>query len=418
MLLIGAVALAVRVAYVVFVKRHDALVGDEPYFHLTANWLAEGFGFTAGPHSGIPSALHPPLYSLVLTPVSWLASGSALLAQRLAGAVLGTLTVVVIGYLGRAVARDRVGLVAAVLAAISPTLWVNDGILMSESLAALLVAVALLMAYRYARMPTNANATWMGVVCGLAALTRGELILLVPFVAIPMVVRGHRRDVRRRGVALASVLIGTLLLIAPWAAYNASRFARPVYVSSNLGGTLCGANNRLTYSGSELGLWDRSACPVPGRRLADQSVLDDFWTSRSITYAREHASRLPVVAAVRLARITGLYAPGQMVTFAENTGARPRFASWLAYGTSLLLAPFAAYGLVLLRRRKLLVAPLVAMIGMVLMVAVLLHGDVRYRVPADVALVVLGAAGIDGVTTRRSRHDGDRSAARRAPPEV
>jgi hypothetical protein len=80
-LLIGFAALALRVAYVVLVKRHGALVGDEPYFHLTANWLTQGFGFTAAPHSGIPSALHPPLYSLVLTPATWIASGSAVLAH-------------------------------------------------------------------------------------------------------------------------------------------------------------------------------------------------------------------------------------------------------------------------------------------------------------------------------------------------
>jgi 4-amino-4-deoxy-L-arabinose transferase-like glycosyltransferase len=414
MLLIGFAALALRVAYVVFVKRHDALVGDEPYFHLTANWLTEGFGFTAAPHSGIPSALHPPLYALVLTPATWIASGTAVLAQRLTGAVIGTATVVTVGYLGRAVGGERIGVAAAILAAISPTLWVNDGIVMSESLATQLVAGALLLTYRYARRPTSANAAWLGVVCGLAALTRGELILLVPLLGLPAVWRGHRSTSARASRASPYIVGAALLVLAPWVAFNLSRFEQPVYVSSNLGGTLCGANNRLTYGGSELGLWDRGGCPLPKTRPADQSELNDFWATASVDYARDHASRLPLVAVARLARITGLYAPGQMVAFEADTGGRPRFASWLAYGVSLLIVPIAVYGYLVLRRRRVFVAPLVIMVGMTLLVALLLHGDVRYRVPADVALLVLGAAGIDGIMVRRSAPATDAPAARPA----
>jgi 4-amino-4-deoxy-L-arabinose transferase-like glycosyltransferase len=143
-------------------------VGDEPYFHLQSNWLAEGFGFTVQPGSGVPSALHPPLTSLVLAPASWLASGDAVLGQRLALAVLGVATVVVIGLLGREVAGDRAGLLAAGIAALYPSLWVNDGIIMSESVTALLVASVLLGVYAYIRKPRMKLARLLGALCGLA----------------------------------------------------------------------------------------------------------------------------------------------------------------------------------------------------------------------------------------------------------
>jgi 4-amino-4-deoxy-L-arabinose transferase-like glycosyltransferase len=400
-LLVGFAALALRVAYVMLVKRYDRLVGDEPYFHLTANWLTEGFGFTATPHSGIPSALHPPLYSLVLAPATWISSGAAILAQRLTGAVLGAGAVVAVGYLGRAVGGARTGIIAAAVAAVSPTIWINDGVVMSESLATLLVAIGLLLTYRYARLPTFWNAAWLGAVCGLAALTRGELILLVPLLGLAAVWRGHVTAGAPRVAGFACVVAAALVVLAPWVAFNLSRFEQPVYVSSNLGGTLCGANNRLTYGGSELGLWDRSGCPTPSTRPVDQSELNDFWTTQSVDYTRNHVSRLLLVAVARLARITGVYAPGQMVAFEAETGGRPRVASWFAYGVSLLLVPVGAYGYVVLRRRRAFVAPLVMMVAMALLVALLLHGDVRYRVPADVALVVLAAAAVDALIRPR-----------------
>jgi hypothetical protein len=228
------------------------------------------------------------------------------------------------------------------------------------------------------------------------------------------VLRGHKLGGPGRVAGFACIVGMSLLVVAPWVAFNLSRFEQPVYVSSNLGGTLCGANNRLTYEGSELGLWDRAACPVPSTRPVDQSELNDFWTTQSVDYARDHASRLPLVVVARLARITGLYAPGQMAAFEADTGGRPRFASWLAYGVSLLLVPVAGYGYLVLRRRQAFVAPLVIMIGMTLLVALLLHGDVRYRVAADVALIVLAAAGIEGFIARRSASVADAPAPRPA----
>src|SRR5262249_23201383 len=156
---------------VLVVKRHDGLLADEHYYHLVAGALADGYRFHV-PHSNVPfGTQHPPLYPLLLAPITWLAAGSAVLAQRLVGAVIGSLPVVVPGLLGREVAGDRVGIAAAIVAAVTPTLWVNDGIVMSESLAALLVAVTLLLAYRYQDTPTLKRATGLGVACGLAALT-------------------------------------------------------------------------------------------------------------------------------------------------------------------------------------------------------------------------------------------------------
>src|SRR5262249_30224435 len=128
-----------RIMYVLVMK-NDHLGADEPYYHRQADLIADGVGFNMA-HGGGPAATHPPLSTLVLSIASRLASGDSVLEQRLALAVIGTLTVVVVGVLAREVAGPRAGLVAAGIAAITPMLWQYDGRILSEPLAGLFIAL-------------------------------------------------------------------------------------------------------------------------------------------------------------------------------------------------------------------------------------------------------------------------------------
>ena len=71
---------------------------------------------------------------------------------------------------------------AAAIAAVYPNLWLNDSLVMSETIAILLVALALLAGLRLEEVPTVARAAIIGGLVGLAALTRSELALLAPAV--------------------------------------------------------------------------------------------------------------------------------------------------------------------------------------------------------------------------------------------
>src|SRR5919106_2915776 len=191
LLAIAVIALAVRVGYVAFAKTNEAIRGDQLFYNAEANRMADGDLFIEpfDPHpppliGQDPAADHPPLTVMVLTPGSWV-TGHNLVAQRLTMSVLGTVAVVAIGLLGRRLAGDRAGWIAAGIAAVYPNLWVNDGLIMSETLATLVVALALLYAYRLIREPNIWTALLVGALCGLAALTRAELLLLVPLLAVP-----------------------------------------------------------------------------------------------------------------------------------------------------------------------------------------------------------------------------------------
>src|SRR3954468_8322723 len=112
---IAAGGLAVRLVYVLVLTPHLRGLGDATYYHELANALADGRGFV-NPATGAATALHPPLFPLALTPSSLLGLDSYN-AHRVVVALIGTATVVCVGLLGRRLAGDRAGLMAAGVAA-------------------------------------------------------------------------------------------------------------------------------------------------------------------------------------------------------------------------------------------------------------------------------------------------------------
>jgi 4-amino-4-deoxy-L-arabinose transferase-like glycosyltransferase len=410
LLLIVLGALALRVGYVVLAKHDEPRMGDQIYYNVAANQLARGDWFT-DPRDGSQTAEHPPLTALVLAPTSWVAEqfdpgGEHLLPQRFTMAVLGAGVVALIGLAGRTVAGDRAGVLAALLAAVCPNLWINDGLVMSETLAALTVALAILLAYRFGRAPGGTNAAILGIACGLAALTRAELLLLLPCMVLPIALFARASTVRRRLVLVAIASVAAFAVVSPWLAFNVSRFDEPVLFSTNDGLTMCGANLEGTWYGHGTGLWSIECVDYP-TRPGDRSVVSNDLRSRGLHFIADHLDRLPAVVAVRVARVWSLYAPGAMAHYNQGEG-REVWASWMAFASFWLLIPFAIGGAVILRRRVLLL-PLAAQFVLVTITAAAVYGLVRFRVPADVSVVVLAAVALDRILDRRVERSRARS---------
>lgn len=418
-------ALALRVLYVVVFKRDEPAIGDAIYYSTQAIRLAEGRGFVH-PFAGGPAADHPPLTALAMASVVW-TFGTSLLVQRLAMAVVGTLAVAGIGVLGRTVSGSgRVGLLAAGLAAVYPNLWLNDGVVMSESIATLTLVALFLALYRFQGRYTVGRLALVGALCGVAILARAESALLLPLVVLPTVwFTSDRSPWQRLGVVAVSGL-AAVTVVVPWTAYNLTRFEEPVMLSTNDGLTILGANCDETYYGDGVGLWS-FACPftvpiplpdpLPTAEgctpepddpfaCADQSEVAKAFREAGIEYISNHKSRLPVVAAARVGRIWGVYAPAQLVEYSEGdletTGeGREGWASWWGFAMWWAMVPLSVYGAVLLRRRGRLVLPLVMTAAVVTVTAVAFYGLIRFRIPAEIAVVVLSAAALDGLIRRR-----------------
>lgn len=128
--------------------------------------------------------------------------------------------------------------VAAAVAAFYPTVISDTGMLLTESLAAPLIAGALLTIV-YARESGRA-VTWIlpGVLLGLTAMVRPEYlpisVLAGAAVAFTLPASGYRE----RAVPVAMMTVAFLLVISPWSIHTARETGRLVPLSTGGGQTL------------------------------------------------------------------------------------------------------------------------------------------------------------------------------------
>jgi 4-amino-4-deoxy-L-arabinose transferase-like glycosyltransferase len=403
--LILVVAAGVRVAYVLGVADgfNRTRFYDAAYYELQARVVADGKGFVdpfnllpGRSQELVPAADHPPLTVFVLAPVAkvW----DSQLPMRWASALAGLGVVALTALLGRAVAGDTAGLVAGGLAAIYPFLWVNDGLIMSESFTGVFVVGTLLVSFSAMREPDRWW-RWVlaGLLGGLAALGRAELVLLIPFIGIGVLVTRRAGPRRTRCIAAGAMATGLLVTLAPWFLYNQSRFDRPVLLSTNDGLAAVASNCGPMYSGPAIGLTDLSGPPcLPVPPKGDQSVVAAAYREQAFTYMREHPGRVPVVVLARIGRDWSVFRPGDMLSINEGEG-RPSWVTGLGMVVYYPLLIGAVIGAVLLWRRRAWLWPLLVP-GVVVTIGTLFaYGQTRFRVPAEPCIVVLAAVALAAI---------------------
>ena len=227
---------------------------------------------------------------------------------------------------------------------------------------------------------------------------------------MPVVLLAPGLRTRQRATWLAVSIVVAAAVIAPWTAYNASRFKEPVLLSHELGPTLLEANCDAVYSGSRLGYKSeecRSASPNdrvgPGN---DGSTRDAAMRREATDYVRDHLSRLPLVVLAREGRAWDVFRPIQQMRFEAGRGTRPPVMG-LAFVAFWALSISAVFGVIVLRRRHVPLFPLIALPLTAAIGIALTFGSPRYRAPADVSIVLLAAvaidAGLDRVDSSRKR---------------
>ena len=405
MILPLGVASLIQMAYLWHIRGWYYHNGDATYYDLQAKFMSEGHMFV-NPYLAayglalVPSATHPPVTTLVLTGADFLGFTSWGWHQVVMAAIF-VVTVGICGVVGRRLVGPRAGIVVALVVATDPYLWVNPGAVLAETVEMLLIALLLWAALRFWDRPRLRTAGEIGLYLGLAALTRAELILFVFLIGLPLVLlcRGLTRGDRFKQLVVMGIVF--VVVVGPWVGRNMVTFHHPEYLSTESGITLATANCPQAYYGNTEGWWDHlcnSNVTFPG--TADESDKDQVLRHIGLQYIEHHESRLVEVMGIRVLRSWNLYRPIQQSSF-DTLDARPVWVTQSGMWYFYALVPFAVAGGIFLRRRRLLLFPLVSLVITATVAAALFYANGRYRTEGDLGVAILGAVGIEALIRAR-----------------
>ncbi|HXH22008.1 MAG TPA: glycosyltransferase family 39 protein [Dehalococcoidia bacterium] len=326
---------------------------DAEYYDATARSLARGDGYRVlftdqgFRPGGEATAFYPPGYSFFLA-AGYAFFGEGIGLARGLNAAAGALTVVPVYWLGRRFGGTAAGLAAGVLVALSPSLIAWTPVLLSETWFTFLFALAL------AFLPWGPGGTeagspgrllGAGVVVGLAALARGQALLLLPAWSLLLLWQGRGSRLAARSTALLT--LGAAAVLAPWAARSSLALDSPVLLSTNFG-----YNLRVGHAPYASGryetphdLWSEQAPDFQALEV----LFNDEGRQRALDYALSHPAREAELAA---RKVVALWRPDtDALTWVDSygltplpDGARVPLKALIVAGYITLLA-LAAFGL-------------------------------------------------------------------------
>jgi len=291
--------------------------------------------------------------------------------------LLGALQPIVLFALGRRLADERVGLVAAALSAAYAPLVFHEGVLLRDWLPPLLEPLALVLLLRAAERGRARDWALAGASLGAALLARETALLLVPAVALWLATR--RASVRSTAAAAVCLALGFAAALAPLVARNAAVGA-PLLALSNRGGVTFAQHNAAPSSA----LWSEYD-PALQRQILVQADGDGRAVVRATlaTYGGDTGALLRKLATKLRGAADPIEIPSN-VSFAYG-----RELSWMlralpGYG---LVFPLGVAGILLAARGGRRPALLLLYVAISLATLAVSLPLARYRLPLATALM-------------------------------
>lgn len=239
---LAALALVLRVAFVVVFQPTSLTSNDALFYHAVASQIADGHGFSL---YGQPTAHWPPVGPYLFS-LAYRVAGPEPLAAVLVNAVIGAATVALLYVTAlKALGPRAARLAAGALAVMPGQILFADTLLAETAYTFILVGFLALVALVPARRWWAPVA--LGAVAGLAALTRGEGLVL-PVIALA----AWWPELSWRGLLgrLAAVVAVMAVVVVPWTVRNAVEADTFVGVATNSSTTLWSGHNPQANGGA------------------------------------------------------------------------------------------------------------------------------------------------------------------------
>jgi 4-amino-4-deoxy-L-arabinose transferase-like glycosyltransferase len=265
-LVVALVALLPRLYVAIAWSREP--VWDGHYYHLGAERLAEGLGYSedalvAGHVVWRPWIHYPVGYSFLLS-LFYRVFGAGLLVAPVLNALLGAGVTAVVHRLGRHFTTPGRAMLAAALVALHPGLIAYSPLVMTEILAMALLLSAGLVVLAW---PGNWRAyLGAGALLGIATLVRPDSLLALPLIAL----MGRKPYAKSLLYSLAALGVA-FAVVLPWTYRNCQKLDGCALVSTNGGWNL--AIGAITPTGRFHTLKASDGCAV----VSGQVQQDDCW---------------------------------------------------------------------------------------------------------------------------------------------
>jgi len=404
-------AFLLRLAYVWEIRHEpdfNAPSMDALYHHQWAKGISTGqWDEKIAPLRSQPY-FRAPLYVFFLASLYRIA-GPDFMAVRVAQALLGSLSCLLIYWLGRRVFGRFEGAAAGLMAA---TYWVFiyfDGELLLPVMEVFLDVLAMVLLVAADRKKQRGWWLAAGLVLGASAITRPNILIFFPLVLLWTIFGNVRRGLRESARTLVPIVMGIILFILPVTVRNAVVGNDLVLIASQAGVNFFIGNNpradgvTAVVPGTRATWWGgyedsiRMAEEALGRTLKPSEV-SDYWLGRGLAFIREHPGDYMRLIMKKIVLLAGNFEiPNNKDLNFQRSGSR--ILRWLPLDFGIVLA-LALVGMVLSiclpdrttsthsRRSAVLMALFVLSYGASI---VLFFVTSRYRVPLIPFLLIFAA---------------------------
>lgn len=352
---------------------------DAQGYHGLAQSLVAGKGFRV---HGEPNFRRLPLYPLFIA--LCLPGAPYPLGVQCAQAFLGAFSCVILFAMGREMFGANVGLLASAIMGLDYLSIRATTSILAETL---LVFFLLTTFYLLFRAEKTKNKSWLagaGLTAGLTLLTKDNLFLFFPLIALWLLVKdgSWKTGLTRSAFYLTSLL----LVIVPWVVHHSLTGPDSVAVTRGIGHILYVANNPQATGGTTGGDWELgrdSMLPWHDNDLPLQATVaewDRYLFRRAVKFIREKPGSF---FALTGRKIINMWRPTQ-----TDSPPLARWAQALSYIPVVILG-FAGIFLSANRWREFF--PVYLLIAYVVLFHGVLIAHIRYRFPVMPFFMVFAA---------------------------
>ncbi len=337
--------------------------------------------------------------------------GDRLLPVRLLQAFVGTAACWFVHLLGTSLVDEQSGLIAAFLAAVSPTFVGFTPLVLSETLfAATLLVSLILMAKLAVEWPlieqpiedraeaqvTSGCRIWLalatGIAVGVACYVRPSWLLTAPlFCAIHLLMtwisRRHNATVATRAVMPAKVLecgfvvVGLAVTLAPWTIRNSKVIGHAIPTTLWVGPSLYDGLHPAATGSSDMKFFEDDNLLA----TMTEYEMDHEYRRRSWEFVRENPGRAIQLGFVKVGKLWKPWPNAEQFR-----------QWWLCLIVAAFFLPTVGFAVFAAVRRKCDVRCILLTAGPVIYFTAIhsvFVGSLRYRLPAEYPLLILSAAG-------------------------